>query len=283
MVIPTDNLCNDSLMTPTQALITVVYKNYEVLYDFIECFRNQAVKNTHLIICDASPEKKNIDISNLDAEVLSIENKGYAHGVNVGIKKSQEKGIKRYCVINDDVIFEANFTERLSQAFDNHPNTAFGGKIYYAPGYEYHKDRYQTADQGNVIWYAGGEINWAHATAAHTGVDEVDTGRYDTESATQFITGCLFCFDQSVVDKAGMWDEQYFLYYEDTDYSVRITKKEIPLVYDPSIVIWHKNAQSSDGSGSDLHVRLQKKSHLRFALKFAPLRTKLHVLKNYFI
>ena len=91
------------------------------------------------------------------------------------------------------------------------------------------------------------------------------------------------CFDSEVVDKIGFWDEKYFLYYEDADYCERAKKHNIKLWYDPSIVIWHKNAQSTDGSGSVTHQKYQKKAQMRFALKYAPLRTKLHVLKNFLL
>lgn len=192
-------------------------------------------------------------------------------------------GISNYCVINDDVYFDKEFTMDLARSFQEHNNSCFGGKIYYAPGYEFHKDKYTKEQSGKVIWFAGGTVDWAHATTGHLGVDEVDQGQFDTGGETEFITGCLFCFDKEVVDAIGFWDEEYFLYYEDADYCERAKKAEIPLIYNPNLVIWHKNAQSTDGSGSKLHQELQKKAHLRFARKYAPMRTKLHVIKNYFL
>lgn len=265
------------------AIITVVYKNYSILTDFLQSLGKQSNKNFRLFIADSSPERKEIKTEGTEMSVIPIDNKGYAHGVNIGIKKAKEFGLERYCVINDDVFFKENFIERLSKTFDEHSNTLFGGKIYYAPGYEFHKDRYAKEDIGKVLWYAGGTVNWAHATTGHRGVDEVDRGQFDTVEQTEFITGCLTCFDQKVVDQIGYWDEEYFLYYEDADYCERSKRNNIPLLYIPELKIWHKNAQSTDGSGSELHQKLQKKAQLRFSNKFAPWRTKLHILKNYYL
>ncbi|MBP9690610.1 glycosyltransferase family 2 protein [Candidatus Woesebacteria bacterium] len=265
------------------AIITVVYKNYTVLEDFFASLSAQKEKNFYVFIADASPDKQEIQPRDFPLTVIPVQNKGYAHGVNIGIKKAQEMGITRFCVINDDTLFESDFTEKISAAFESHPGAALGGKIYYAEGCEYHKNKYSENDKNNVLWYAGGVIDWKHAQTKHLGVDKVDHGEYNTVKETEFITGCLFCFDQEVVNKVGLWDEKYFLYYEDADFSERVKRTKLPLRYNPDIVIWHKNAQSSDGSGSQLHVKLQKESHLRFALKYAPLRTKIHVLKNYFI
>lgn len=265
------------------AIITVVYKNYSILEDFLQSLAKQTNKNFRLFIADASPERKEITADGIEMTVIPIENKGYAHGVNTGIKKAQEMGIEHYCVINDDVYFQDNFTELLEKTFAEYPKTVFGGKIYYAPGYEYHKDRYTKEDLGKVIWYAGGTVDWSHATTSHRGVDEVDKKQFDAVESTEFITGCLCCFDEAVIKILGYWDEQYFLYYEDADFCERAKRNTIPLCFIPELTIWHKNAQSTGGSGSELHQKLQKKAHLRFSNKFAPFRTKLHVLKNYYL
>ena len=52
-------------------------------------------------------------------------------------------------------------------------------KIYFAPGFEFHKDRYKEEDLGKVIWYAGGEFDWDNIGNIHRGIDEVDQGQYD--------------------------------------------------------------------------------------------------------
>ena len=270
-------------MTKHIAIITVVYNNYTILDEFCDSLRNQNTKNFHLYIADASTNKQSIHIDNVPHSVLPIENKGYAHGVNEGLKQAMSDGIEHFCVINDDVTFEKTFISDLDKAFSSHQNTAFGGKIYYARGYEYHKDRYQQNDRGKILWYAGGSVDWNHATTTHRGVDEIDQGQFNVEEKTGFITGCLTCFDKATLDIVGFWDENYFLYYEDADFCERAKRKNIELWYAPSIKIWHKNAQSTEGSGSELHQSFQKKSHLRYALKYAPFKTKVHVLKNYFL
>lgn len=270
-------------MTKHIAIITVVYNNYTILDEFCDSLRSQSIKNFHLYIADASSNKQPIDISDFPHTILPIENKGYAHGVNEGLKQAKSDGIEHFCVINDDVYFEKTFVADLEKSFQSHPKTVFGGKIYYASGYEFHKDRYESKDLGNVLWYAGGAVDWNHATTSHRGVDDVDQGQYNTEEKTDFITGCLTCFDKATLDAIGFWDEKYFLYYEDADFCERAKRENIDLWYTPEIRIWHKNAQSTEGSGSALHQSFQKKSHLKYALKYAPFRTKVHVLKNYFL
>lgn len=270
------------------AIITVIYKNYTVLKDYFESIGKQKSKNFKLFVVDLTKKPENERILKLlkslktfsSSEVINAENKGYAHGVNVGLQAAVKEGYERFCVMNADTYFEKDFVTSIQNFLENHPGSIGGGKIYYAPGYEYHKDRYSKSDLGQVIWYAGGEIDWKNVFTKHIGVDEVDKGQFDTEKKVDFLTGCLMFFDKKALDTVGMWDESYFLYYEDADWSVRVTRLGIQLLYTPEVVIWHKNAQSTDGAGSEIHTKYQEKNRVKFGLKYAPLRTKVHLVKN---
>lgn len=265
------------------ALITVVYENYTVLDDFLKSLHNQTSKNFYLYIVDSSVHRHPIDHEGIPAEVIYAENKGYSYGVNTGLKKALEDGLNNFCVINNDIYFKQNFIKNTLNSILDHPSSIIGGRIYYAPSFEYHKNRYKKSDLGKVLWYAGGLIDWDQATTPHIGVDEVDRGQFNTFREIEFVSGAFMLFDKSVADKVGFWDEDYFLYYEDADFCVRAKRAGVKLYFDPSLVIWHKNAQSTGGSGSVLHQKYQNKNRLKFGLKYAPLRTKLHLIKNYFL
>jgi len=264
------------------AIVTVLYENYTILPDFFTSFEKQIPQDFRVFVVDLSTNKQHIKLPPF-ATLISGLNKGYAHGINLGIKEALSQQYSRFCVINSDVFVASDFAENVSQSLYKNRSSLIGGKIYYAPGYEYHKNRYSQNDLGKVIWYAGGENDWKNCLTKHRGVDEVDNGKYEKFDKTEFVTGCLMCFDIAVVEKIGLWDESYFLYYEDADYCERAKRKEIALYYDPKIIIWHKNAQSTSGSGSKLHQTFQRKNRLSFGLKYAPFKTKLHLIFNHFV
>ena len=261
-------------------IATVVYENYTVLDDFLRSLSVQTDKNFHLFISDLSKEKKPIETEGVNLTVSYGENKGYAYGINLSLKNAIGKGFDKFCVINNDTSFENEFVESVNKSIDLHPESIIGGKIYYAPGFEYHKSRYKNTDLGKVIWYAGGKTDWNHVITHHVGVDEIDEGDFNIESETDFVTGCLMCFDKKLINKIGFLDESYFLFYEDADYCERAKRKGLKLYFDPLIKIWHKSGQSTEGAGSKLQQKYQRKSRLKFGLKYAPLKTKLHLLKN---
>jgi len=264
------------------AVITVLYENYTILDDFFTSFEKQTSHDFHIFIVDLSKNKKQINVPSF-ASILSGVNKGYAYGINFGIKKALSQKYSKFCAINSDVFVSDNFIENTLKSLEQNPSSLIGGKIYYAPGYEYHKERYEQKDLGKILWYAGGVNDWNNCLTKHRGVDEVDSGKYDTFDKTNFITGCFMGFDISVINKIGFWNEYYFLYYEDADYCERAKRSGIALFYDPFIILWHKNAQSTKGSGSTLHQTYQRKNQLYFGIKYAPFKTKLHLIINYFL
>lgn len=267
-------------MSDKIALISVSL-NKSAIGQFIKSLAKQSDKNFRLYIVDISGNEQVYENLLPETKVIKRDNKGYAYGVNEGLKEAVEDGLDKFCVINDDTFVDGDFISSVLKSVRSHPHTLIGGKIYYASGHEYHKDRYAKTDLGKVLWYAGGDVDWLHSQPKHLGVDEVDSKQFDSTGETQFITGCLMIFDKKVVDSIGFWDESYFLYYEDADYCERAKQAGLKLFYDPSIVIWHMISQSTGGSGSDLHRKYQRENLVKFAMKYAPLRTRFHVLKNY--
>ncbi|MBI3619934.1 glycosyltransferase family 2 protein [Candidatus Roizmanbacteria bacterium] len=267
-------------MSHTLAVITVVYQNYRVLEDFFSSLKNQSVKDFKLFLTDQSPSPQNIATPTFACDVSHSANLGYAHGVNVGLAQASTQAYDYFCVINTDTVVDRLFVAKMLYSLKNHPGSIIGGKIYYAKGFEYHHNRYAKNELGSVLWYAGGGVDYQNGLTFHRGVDKVDHKQYDNFEKTDFVTGCLLGFDRSVLHKVGFWDENYFMYFEDADFCERAKQQTITLYYDSAIVIWHKNAQSTGGAGSPLHQKFQRNSRLRFTLKYMPLWTKLHLLKN---
>lgn len=239
-------------------------------------------EKTSVFIADVSTKKENFKIPKYPMKVTiqSLPNKGYAFGINQGVKYFLKKGVSKFCAINNDIFFDKNFSVEAEKGFAK--ASIFGGKIYYAPGYEYHQ-KYKKEEIGKVLWYAGGVNDWKNVFTYHRGVDEVDKGQYDNFEETDFITGCMLFFNKKVIDKVGFWDEGYFLYFEDSDFCERAKKAGFKLYYNPKVTIYHKNAQSTGGSGSSLHQKYQRRNRLIFGLKYAPLKTKIHLIKNFLL
>ncbi len=206
------------------------------------------------------------------------ENLGFTGGNNYGMRYALDRNADYVWLLNNDTIVDPHVLD-LTDAFRGAVGVA-GSKIYFASGHEYHRDRYSEKDRGRVLWYAGGSIDWANMYASHRGVDEVDAGQYDEASETDFITGCSMMISRGVLEKIGLLDDAYYLYYEDLDYCLRAKKAGFRLVYYPQSVLWHVNAGSSGGSGSPLHQYYQTRNRLLVGVRYASARTKIALFRE---
>jgi GT2 family glycosyltransferase len=206
-------------------------------------------------------------------------NLGFSGGNNVGIKYSLENGADYILILNNDTYVDKNFIEELLESFSNELVGVVVPKIYFAKGFEFH-DRYKKEDLGKVIWYAGGGIDWKNVLGFHRGVDEVDKGQYDLTEETELASGCCLMLKKEILEKVKGYNEDYFLYYEDADLSMRIKKLGSKIIYNPNAIIWHKNAQSSGGSGSNLQDYYISRNRMLFGLKYASLRAKIALIRE---
>ena len=210
------------------------------------------------------------------------ENLGFAGGFNQGMKLAiRDKADYLLLINNDTLIEDCNLLKKLiGVAEKNEKIGIVVPKIHFAPGFEYHRKRYQKSEIGRVIWYAGGHIDWQNVFIKHRGVDEVDKGQYDCLEEVDFATGCVMLINSEVIEKVGVFREEYFAYFEDADFNLRVKSAGFKLMYNGLTSIWHKTAQASGGSGAPFHDYFLTRNRLLFGLRYAPLKTKIALLKE---
>lgn len=207
-------------------------------------------------------------------------NRGFAGANNVMIQKALADGHQEIILLNNDTTVTKDFLPPLLAQLKHSDVGMVSPKIYFSKGREYHKDRYQANELGHVIWYMGGILDWKNVYGSHFAVDEVDHGQFETAAETDFTTGCCVAITKATIDVIGLMDENYFLYYEDADWSMKAKAAGLKNLVEPHSVIYHKNAGSTGGAGSPLHMYYQTRNRIYFGLKYAPLRTKAHLIKN---
>lgn len=227
---------------------------------------------------DGSPEA----LSKLpDIELISSQtNKGFSGGMNLGINFALKNMADYVIILNNDTLVDPHFISNLLKQTKH--AQIISPKIYFAPGYEFHKSRYKKSDLGRVIWYAGAQIDWDNVIGTHVGVDEVDHGQFKMGEIT-LATGCCMMVSAEVFQKIGLLDEKYFLYLEDMDFCYRAKRAGYEILFDSASVIWHKNASSAGGSGSKLQDYYITRNRLLFGFKYAKLTTKMALLKSIFL
>jgi len=212
--------------------------------------------------------------------IRTDKNLGFTGGYNTGMKHALKNESDFIFLLNNDTIVDKNILAAfLSLAETNKNIGLIGPKIYFAKGHEFHKDRYTEKEKGKVLWYAGGGFDWKNVLSFHRGVDKVDSGQYDASEETEFVSGCCMFFRRDVLEKVGMFDNRYFLYFEDADICLRTKKAGYTIFYHPKAFLWHINAASS-GVGSALHDYFITRNRMLFGMQFAHMRSKFSLIRE---
>lgn len=259
----------------------VVLVNYKVSADTIVCVKSiQKSKDApHIIVVDNGSTNEVIQelrdaCPGLDIIVVGA-NVGFSIGNNIGIKKALKMGAEVVYILNNDTEVDPNLFFR-SYRYVAGKNRIAGGKIYYAKGYEFHVEQ---KGLGNILWYAGGHFDWGSVIAQHDGVDEVDVGQYDKIKKVDFITGCFIAVPKQVFKKIGLLDEPFFLYLEDTDFCLHAAKQGIEVMYNPSLVLYHRNS-SSTVAGSPLVDYYITRNRFVIGKRYGTIRLRFALLRE---
>lgn len=135
--------------------------------------------------------------------IKNSENLGFSAGNNIGIEYALEHGADYVWLLNNDTEVLENSLAELISLMEKNKNVGIASPVI-------------TEKDGSRIWFAGGKINWLRMKTSHRNkkikADCLNSG---------YISGCAMLVSAEVFKKIGLLDEDYFLYWEDADLSVR--------------------------------------------------------------
>lgn len=226
-------------------IILLNYCNYNLTIDCIKSIRQSTYQNYEIIVVDNnSPDHSGENLSQLEGiRFLQMEeNFGFAAGNNRGIEVALSDGCEYVMLLNNDTLIDPNMIETLISRAD--ANTVVVPKMYY----------FDVEGRKDILWYAGGILKYKSSDGIHIGGRQEDSKQYSIEREVTFATGCCMMIHKAVLEKVGLLREEYFMYCEDTDYSIRLNKANIRILYVPSAKLWHKVSSSSGGEMSKFIV-----------------------------
>lgn len=235
--------------------VWIIIINYNGIYDTKECIES-VLKSDYqpeiLLVDNASDEDEGKIISReyTGIHVIKSEkNLGFAGGNNLGIKFAMEHGADYIMLLNNDTVIDpAMISELIKNA--NETDIVAPRMFYY--------------DKKDVIWYSGGNINKysGNIRCKYFGknVREVN----DKIEECTFATGCCILFSVNLIDKIGGLKDDYFMYCEDTEFSIRVIEAGGVIRVIPSAKLWHKVSSSIGGAGNAFSLYYSSRNRLYY-------------------
>ncbi len=234
--------------------VCAVVLNYGGARDTIECVRSlqdAGYPNLEIVVVDnASPDGSAEAIRQaLPSVPLLAEpvNTGYAGGNNVGIRWALRRGTDLVLITNNDVIFEKGFLEPMVDILQVHQDVGVVTcKVFYQ----------SARDQ---IFSGAGSFSRLFCSGLNHGGVSKPSPRCEEECEIEFVCGVLLLVRREVFERVGLFDDRYFMYFEDVEFSRRVLT-HYRMMYTPRGVAYHK---SGGGKGWHSYTDLYLYYHTR--------------------
>ncbi len=241
---------------PLVSIITVNFNQAAVTNALLASLARVEAPSFEVIVIDNASKNNNyklIDTSYAFVKLVRSDvNLGFAGGNNLGLKSAQGSYL---LFLNNDTEVDPEFMLPMISLFENdHRIGAVSPKIRY----------YEQAD---TLQYAGFSPMNPFTLRMHAiGFKEKDTGQYDLVRETHFAHGCAMMVTKEVIEKVGPMREEYFLYYEEHDWSTRIRKAGYRIMYQPASLVLHKESISIQ-KDSPLKVHYLQRNRILYMRK----------------
>jgi GT2 family glycosyltransferase len=254
----------------SQPLVISVILNTNRRDDTLECLdslRRNSYPNHRIIVLDNHSIDGSVAAireAHPDVQIVALEqNLGYAGNNNVGIEFAMQQGAEWVFVLNEDIILDGECLAKLVEVGEGDPQIGILGPLVY-----HH-------DEPTVIQSAGGMLG-EYWESIHLGKDEVDQGQFKAPHLVEWISGCAIFVRRDAIEQAGMLDGNYFIYWEETEWCIRIGRAGWKIVHVPQSRIWHKGVQRDYQPKPSFTYYGTRNYLLTLSKHKAPLRVQLY-------
>lgn len=203
----------------TEPQVHILLLNYNSLAKISACVASLArleYSNYKVLLLDnGSPDGSGSELQRLfpaHRVLLNGRNLGFAAGTNAGVRMALEQGAELIWLLNPDTIVAPSALREMVAVHQALARPGLIGSLLLLD------------DTDRIYFYKGvveadGKLRHAHADERCSSVPELASS---SVGDTDFVNGASMLFSKQVVDEVGLMAEDYFLYYEDADWSLRV-------------------------------------------------------------
>jgi len=219
--------------TPRVAIVLLNWNSTADTLACIESIRNLTYKSFQVVVIDnSSRQAEYLTLKSRCINELILRQKrnlGFARGCNVGIRWALQNGFEYVWLLNNDTVIAPESLSELVRAMQSDPRIGIaGGMLYYW-------------NDPERIQMAGGFIDSKTRRGGRLGLDELDAGQFRGAFDVDYVSGGMLLARSEAIREVGLLDERFFMYYEDTDWGVRMRARGWRVVTASRAKAWHKD------------------------------------------
>jgi GT2 family glycosyltransferase len=228
--------------------------------------RAKSYQNSHvLLVANGSPDGDSAQLATEfpEVEVLTLDrNYGFAGGCNRGMEKALADQADFIWLLNNDAIAKPESIEHLVKAAIANPEAGALGAIVL----EGHSSKAEEAGLG--------EINFKKAKTYLRKTGQEKSGSQTSSKqekglySCSWLSGSNLLLRSSALSKVGLFDERYYLYFEDVELCKRLTDAGFKCLLVPGSTIEHEGNASTQGGLSLWRSYYHSRNRLLFFMQY---------------
>lgn len=232
------------------AVVIVHYGDIKTTIKCLKAIKSKIETNTVILVNNSTQDIKSLSKIIPGTKIIdNLKNVGFARAVNQGIMlATTDSSIDSIFLLNNDAYQEIGTLRQLQQSLFEKKKIGM-----LSPALRHSGDLYD--------W--GGHISRWTGAVRHQNFQQ----RPKKKISVSHIAAAAMLIKKEVIDKIGLFDERFFMYFEDADFCLRVKKNGYLIQIEPQVVFTHEISQSSDKFSRTF---TQWQSHLYFALKYTP-------------
>lgn len=248
---------NCPMSAPLVYIILVNWNQREVTLECLESLSRLTYPNFRIVVIDnASQDGSPAAIAAKFPEVEQIQhatNRGSTAGNNAGFRHALQAGADYMWLLNNDTVVAPDAVDHLVQHCQQAGVGMTSALVFYASA-------------PDTVWSAGAmRSKWNLELIGDHNRNETFTSAIERD----FLTSCALLVKREVIEKIGLMDEDYFIYFEEMDYCYKVGKAGYRLLLVPQAKVWHKVSASSGGNLSPFTRYQMAKNSILFFRKNA--------------
>ncbi|MCU1459942.1 MAG: glycosyltransferase [Acidimicrobiales bacterium] len=196
--------------------VALVVLNWNGLHDTDRCLRSVAActyRRLEVIVVDNGSNDGTVTfVRDEHPHVTLLElgaNRGYAAGNNAGIRYAAHRGADLIGVLNNDTVVEPDFLEPIVNELRARPDGFVSPRIMYL-------------SQPSQAWFGAAVIDQGTGIVYHRNESTLSEAEQSAQVRDEpAVTGCCVIAWRSTWERVGLFDERYFLIFEDSDWCAR--------------------------------------------------------------
>jgi len=223
-----------SLIDPPLVFIVVLnWNSAELITECIKSLLQLAYSSYEIVVVDdCSTDGSDEEVRTRFPDIKHLrtsENIGFAGANNLGISYSLVNGAEYIWLLNNDTVVDKYALIHLvNLSLSDSAIGMVGSKIFYY-------------DEPGVLWCAGGKFDAEKGgITSLIGWGQKDIGQFDDVLDVDFVNACSLLVKKTVIEKIGPMPEEYFLYFEETEWNYTAHQVGIRTVVAQNSMIWHK-------------------------------------------